>query len=648
MKKLSIDIETYSSVNLLKSGVYAYADAPDFAVLLFAYAVDNEPVQVVDIACGEKLPQAIFTALTDRAVVKTAYNANFERTCIAKYFKLTMPPEQWRCTMVHSAELGLPKSLSGVAEVLGLEQQKDKAGKSCIEYFSKPCKPTKANGGRTRNLPEHNPEKWKIFKQYCIQDVVVERTIKEKLAKFPLPESEQKLWEYDQRITDRGVRIDLAMVKNAIDYDEQYQSDCLQKARQLTGLENPKSIQQLKNWLENRTGEKFDSLDKNAVTEILENSDDLLVKNVLKLRSELAKTSTKKYQAMLMSVCSDNRIRGLLQFYGANRTGRWAGRLVQVQNLPQNHLSDLELAREYVCNGDREMFHMLFGNVPKTLSELIRTAFIPSEGRRFIVSDFSAIEARVIAYLADEKWRNEVFQNGGDIYCASASQMFRVPVEKHGINGHLRQKGKIAELALGYGGSVGALKSMGALKMGLTEEELQPLVDSWRNTNPKITALWRAVEKSALSAVNGIPTKLPCGIAFYRQSGILFIKLPSGRSIAYVRPQIAENKFGKPSLTYMGINQSSGVWERVETFGGKLTENIVQAFARDCLAESIIRLENKGFEVNFHVHDEVILDVPKGVSSAKEVAEIMGESVVWAKGLCLKAEAYETTFYKKD
>ena len=648
MRELSIDIETYSSKDLTESGVYAYANAPDFQILLFAYAFDDEEVTIIDIASGEKLPTAIMEALTDKNIIKTAYNANFERTCIAKYFNLTLPPEQWQCTMVCAAELGLPRSLEQVAEVLGLSEQKDRAGKACIDYFSKPCKPTKTNCGRTRNFPEHNIEKWETFKAYCIQDVIVEREIKRKLSRFPLADSEQKLWEYDQRITDRGVRVDTNMVKNAVRYSEEHKVKCMETAMKLTGLENPNSTAQLKNWLSERMGEQFEKLDKKTVGKLLELTSDSLVKQVLNLRLQMAKTSTKKYEAMTKGVCPDGRIRGILQFYGANRTGRWAGKMVQVQNLPQNHLKDLALARKSVCDGDYELFEMLYGNAPDTLSQLIRTALIPSDGRRFIVSDFSAIEARVIAYLAGEEWRQEVFRNGGDIYCASASQMFKVPVVKHGVNGHLRQKGKIAELALGYGGSVGALISMGALDMGIPEDELQPLVDSWRASNPKITALWKEVERAAINAVKDKPTQLKCGISFYKRSGILFAKLPSGRSIAYAKPQLQKNKFDREALTYMGTNQSRGSWERIETFGGKLTENIVQAFARDCLAESITRLEDRKFEVDFHVHDEVIVDVPKGISSAKEIAEIMGEAIPWAKGLLLKAEAYETDFYMKD
>ena len=560
MKELSIDIETYSSVNLLKSGVYAYADAPDFTILLFAYAFDNEEVKIVDTACGEKIPDEIIKALQNKEIIKTAFNANFERTCLKKYLGIDMPPSQWHCTMIQSAELGLPKSLAGVAKVLGLKEQKDRTGKACIDYFSKPCKATKSNGGRTRNLPQHNTEKWEIFKSYCIQDVVVEREIKRKLDKFPLHPNEQRLWEYDQRITDRGVGVDVNMAKNAIQYSTLHKEKCLQLSRKLTGLENPNSVAQLKKWIENRTGNTYESLNKKVVKEILSQSNDPLLKKVLSLRSELSKTSTKKYEAMVNGVCSDGKIRGILQFYGANRTGRWAGRMVQVQNLPQNHIEDLELARQTVVDGDYEMFELLY-NVPNTLSELIRTAFVPSIGNRFVVSDFSAIEARVVAYLSGEKWRMKVFEEGGDIYCASASQMFKVPVVKHGVNGHLRQKGKIAELALGYGGSVGALKSMGALEMGLKEEELQPLVDMWRNTNRHITSFWKECETSAMLAIKGKPQKLKCGVSFYKQSGILFVGLPSGRCLAYVKPQIGENKFGSPSITYMGMNQTKNTWE---------------------------------------------------------------------------------------
>ena len=646
MRELSIDIETYSSVDLNASGVYAYSSAPDFTILLVAFAFDGEDVNIIDLASGESIPDNLLYELTNPETVKTAFNANFERTCLSKYLNKTMLPEQWRCTMVQAMELGLPGSLSGAAAALGLSEQKDSQGKACISYFSKPCKPTKTNGNRVRNLPRHNSEKWEIFKSYCKQDVVVEREIKNKLRSFPITAGEQKLWECDQRINDRGIGVDLIMAKNAVMFSERHKQQCLEEAIRLTGIDNPNSVTQLKNWIENRTENTLESLDKKAVDSLLNSTSDLLLKRVLELKKAMSKTSNKKYDSMLEAVCEDGRIRGTMQFYGANRTGRWGGRIVQPQNLPQNHLKDLEDARQIVCDGDYELFEMLY-DVPNTLSELIRTALVPSKGRRFIVSDFSAIEARVIAYLAQEQWRLKVFEDGVDIYCASASQMFGVPVVKHGVNGHLRQKGKIAELALGYGGSVSALVSMGALEMGLSEDELQPLVNAWRASNPNITAFWRECQDAATSAINDKPRRIKCGITFYKKSGILFIGLPSGRALAYAKPQIGTNRFGSPSITYMGV-KNRGTWERVETWGGKLVENIVQAFARDCLAESILRLEKWGFEINFHVHDEVILDVPIGVSSAKEIASIMGEPIEWAQGLKLRAEAYETPFYKKD
>lgn len=474
----------------------------------------------------------------------------------------------------------------------------------------------------------------------------MEREIKNKLRQFPITAGEQKLWECDQRINDRGIGVDLIMAKNAVMFSEKHKRQCTAEAVRLTGLDNPNSVTQLKNWIEKRTEETLESLDKKAVDSLLNSTSDLLLKRALELKKAMSKTSNKKYDSMLEAVCEDGRIRGTMQFYGANRTGRWGGRIIQPQNLPQNHINDLEAARQIVCDGDYELFEMLY-DVPSTLSELIRTALVPSSGRRFIVSDFSAIEARVIAYLAQEQWRLKVFEDGGDIYCASASQMFGVPVVKHGVNGHLRQKGKIAELALGYGGSVSALESMGALEMGLSEDELQPLVDAWRASNPNITAFWRECQDAAMSAINDQPQRIKCGITFYKKSGILFIGLPSGRALAYAKPQIGTNRFGSPSITYMGI-KSRGTWERIETWGGKIVENIVQAFARDCLAESMLRLEKRGYEINFHVHDEVILDVPIGVSSAKEIASIMGEPIEWAQGLKLRAEAYETPFYKKD
>lgn len=647
MRELSIDIETYSSEDLTKTGVYRYAEAPDFTILLFAYAFDDEEIKMIDLASAETLPEEIVAALTNPAIIKTAYNANFERTCLAAYLHLPMPPEQWRCSAVAASELGLPQTLAGVAEVLGLQEQKDTRGKALINYFSKPCKPTKVNGGRTRNLPEHAPDKWQIFKDYCIQDVAVERAIKKKIARFPMAAGEQKLWEVDQHILDCGVAADAVLAKNAIRYNETHKENCRQQLQKITGLENVNSVAQLKRWIEDRTGEKVPSLNKKSLKVLRSTTSDDILKKVLHLRTEMAKTSVAKYEAVQRSICKDGRVRGILQFYGANRTGRWAGRILQVQNLPQNHLQDLDLARDLVCYGEYDIFSMLFP-VSQTLSELIRTVLVPSEGCRFIVSDFSAIEARVIAYLADETWKLRVFEEGGDIYCASASQMFKVPVVKHGINGHLRQKGKIAELALGYGGSTPALTSTGALEMGLTEEELPDLVDMWRNSNPAIVRFWRTVQDAAMDAIRGIPRKIPHGISFIREAGILFIGLPSGRRIAYVKPEIGVNRFGSKSITYMGMNQTSKKWTRLETWGGKLVENIVQAFARDCLAETIVKLDAAGYRVVFHVHDEVILDEPKEYSSAKEIAALMGQPISWAPGLPLNADAYECNYYRKD
>ena len=643
MKELSIDIETYSSEDLLKTGVYRYAEAPDFTILLFAYAFDDEDIQIVDLASGEALPEKITEALTDPKIIKTAYNANFERTCIAAYLKTPMSPEQWRCSAVAAAELGLPQTLAGVAEALGLQEQKDARGKALINYFSKPCKPTKVNGGRTRNLPQHDSEKWAVFKEYCVQDVAVERAIKKKISRFPMAESEQRLWEVDQHILDRGVAADSLLAQNAILYNKAHKESCKEQLQRLTGIANVNSVAQLKRWIEERTGEVVPSLDKKNLKAILTTTKDEILKNVLRLRAETAKTSVAKYEAVERSVCKDGRVRGILQFYGANRTGRWAGRILQVQNLPQNHLQDLDLARELVRGGEYDIFRMLFP-VPQTLSELIRTVLIPSDGCRFIVSDFSAIEARVIAYLADEAWRLNVFAEGGDIYCASASQMFHVPVVKHGINGHLRQKGKIAELALGYGGSVGALKSMGALEMGLEESELKPLVNSWRAANPAITKLWWDTDAAARKTIQTkAPTKLPFGMGFYKQGPLLKLRLPNGRELSYVKPRIDDD-----SITYEGTIQSSGGWGRIESYGPKLVENIVQATARDCLAVAIDRLERAGFPVVFHVHDEVICEVPIGVSSAEEISKIMSEPIEWAAGLPLKADAYECEYYRKD
>lgn len=646
MRELSIDIETYSSVDLGESGVYAYADAPDFQILLFAYAFDDEDVNIIDFTNNEVIPDKVYEALKGDCI-KTAYNATFERVCINKFFGLNMSAKYWHCTMIQALEIGLPSGLGEVAKVLKLEEQKDKRGKALINYFCKPCRPTQANGGRIRNLPKHAPEKWAEFKEYCIQDVKTERAIKEKIKKFPLAESEQELYALDQKINDRGVLIDVELAKNAVIFDETYKNECRERASYITGLENVNSVSQLKYWIEEETGEEVESLNKENVKSLMDSVEDNHVKEVLYLRQQMSKTSVKKYSAMLRSLCSDNKVRGITQFYGASRTGRWAGRIVQPQNLPQNHLGSLETAREAVKSGDFEFFKMLYDDVPKVLSELIRTAFKATKGRRFIVSDFSAIEARVIAYIANEKWRIETFNKGGDIYCASASQMFKVPVEKHGVNSHLRAKGKIAELALGYGGTTVALINMGALKMGLTEEELPEIVNMWRNSNTAITKLWEDIEKCAFLAVSGEPCNYK-NFKFFKKSGILFIGLPSGRNIAYAGAKIGQNRFDKKCLTYLGINQKTKKWETIETWGGKLVENIVQAFARDCLAESIRRLENKGFEIVFHVHDEVIIEAPIGVSSAEEVSKIMSEPIPWAKGLPLNAEGFESEFYKKD
>lgn len=647
MSTLSIDIETYSSVDLTKSGVYAYVNAPDFQILLLAYAFDDEQVEIIEFPEYKELPKRLKTALTDNNDIKTAFNANFERTCLSKAFDIPMPPKQWRCTMVHGLELGLPGSLAKVAEVFS-DELKDTRGKSLITYFCKPCKPTKTNGGRTRNLPEHDPEKWETFKEYCIQDVVAERAIKKRLSRFPMDENEQYLWQLDQRINDRGVCVDRDFINAVLQIDEIHTTNLIDRAKAITGLENPKSITQLKAWVEDEIGEEIDSLTKDNVSKLISECDNDDVIEALKTRQELAKTSVSKYQAMARSVCPDGRIRGLLQFYGANRTGRFAGRLVQVQNLPQNHLADIYTARDTVKTGDYGYLSMMYDNIPSLLSQLIRTALVPDAGKRFIVCDFSAIEARVIAYLANEKWRMDVFNSHGKIYEASAAAMFNVPVDSIKKGDPLRQKGKIAELALGYGGSVGALTSMGALKMGLQEEELKPLVDAWRAANPAITYFWQLTEKAAISAIRDTPCKTTNGISFYKEHGILFIGLPSGRRLAYVKPEIGINKFGSPCVTYMGMNQTTAKWERIDTFGGKLVENIVQAFSRDCLTTAIARLEEAGYTVNFHVHDEVVIEVPEGESSVKEVAEIMCEEIPWAVGLPLRADGYECEFYMKD
>jgi DNA polymerase len=648
LKTLSIDIETYSSVDLIKCGVYAYVEAPDFEILLFGYAWDDEPTTVIDLLDFEDIPEEVMKALTDQSIIKAAFNANFERVCIAKHFSLPMDPEQWRCTSVHALTLGLPNNLDGVAKTLKLDAKKDSAGKALIRYFSIPCKPTKTNGMRTRNMPYHDWEKWEKYKAYCSQDVVVERTIKKKLERYPVPEFEQRLWEIDQVINDRGVRIETKLVEHAIACDAGYQKQLTQEAKELTGLDNPNSVAQIKDWMSDTAALEVESLNKDAIPGLIEETDDEEVKRMLELRQEMAKTSVKKYQAMQRGLCLDERVRGLLQFYGAGRTGRWAGRLVQVQNLPKNKLADLKLARDLVLAGDHVTLELLFGNVPDVLSQLIRTAFIPSEGCRFIVSDFSAIEARVIAWLAGEKWRLDVFNSHGKIYEASAAQMFKVPIESIDKGSDLRQRGKVAELALGYQGGPNALITMGALEQGIPEEELKPLVDAWRAANPSIKKFWYDVGNAAIKAVDDkCSVKLQYGLVISYESGGMFIKLPSGRRLAYVNPRIEMDKrFGRPALTYEGVEQ--GQWKKLKTYGGKLVENIVQAIARDCLAESIVRLDTEGYPIVMHVHDEVVIDESLEHNSLEKIEAIMGQPIKWAPGLPLRADGFETEFYMKD
>lgn len=641
---LSIDIETYSDVDLTKCGVYAYVDSPNFTILLFAYAIDDEETKIVDLACGEKLPQKILDALSDEYVIKTAFNAMFERICLSRYLGINLLPVSWQCTAVQAAMLALPLSLEGVGEVLNIKRKKLKEGTDLIRYFSIPCKPTKANGARTRNLPEHALDKWELFKTYCIRDVDAEREIRHKLKNFHIPDSEMELYKLDQEINDRGILVDLDLVARAVACDLQYSNEATAKAYELTGLNNPNSVTQIKKWLSGH-GVEVDSLDKKAVKSLLSETDGEVLE-VLKLRLLMAKTSVKKYEAIKRSVCSDGRVHGLLQFYGANRTGRWAGRLVQVQNLPQNHLPDLELARNLIKHSRYEDVELLFDSTPGVLSELIRTAFIPKPGTRFIVADFSAIEARVLAWLSNEKWRLDVFSGHGKIYEASAAAMFGVPIEEIGKGSPLRQKGKIAELALGYGGSVGALTSMGALEMGLTEDELPILVNQWRRANPHITKFWWEVDAAAMEAVREKKKTTVGNIAFCYQSGILFITLPSGRSLSYVKPRFEINKFGREGLTYEGISESKK-WLRIETYGPKLVENIVQATSRDLLALAMLRLRDHGFEIVMHCHDEVVCEVPIGQYSVNDVCELMAGTPKWALGLPLRADGYECNYYMK-
>ncbi len=660
IKTLSLDLETYSDVDLGKCGVYRYAESPSFEVLLFGYAINSGEVHVIDLALGEKIPEEILNALTDDNITKWAFNASFERVCLSYWLRKHYPdkfssysipedtanvylnPSSWRCSMIWSAYMGLPLSLEGVGTVLKLGEQKLKEGKDLIKYFCVPCKPTKVNGGRTRNLPAHGMEKWFLFKKYNVRDVEVEQAIKKRLESYPVPEFVWDEYHLDQEINDRGILLDLGVVKNAIIFDEKSKEELTAAMKELTNLDNPNSVVQVKQWLSDN-GVETESLGKKNVAALIKTAPEEQ-RDVLQLRQQLAKSSVKKYQAMQNTVCLDGRARGMFQYYGASRSGRWAGRHIQLQNLPQNHIPDLEDARSLVKLGDYDAVKLLYDDVPDTLSQLIRTAFIPRSGYKFIVCDFSAIEARVLSFLAGEQWRLDVFENNGDIYCASASAMFHVPVEKHGVNSHLRQKGKIAELALGYGGSVGALKAMGALEMGLTEDELQPLVDSWRASNPKITKLWWDIDRNIKEAVRLRTHTKTHGLNFYYQKGMLFIELPSGRRLSYVKPKIEQNQFGGESVTYEGTGITKK-WERIESYGPKFTENVVQAISRDILAYAMKTLSH--CFICGHVHDELIIECSMDVS-LKAVCEQMGRTPPWIKGLALRADGYETMFYKKD
>lgn len=646
IKYMNCDLETYSSINLSKSGVYKYTEAPDFEILLFGYSVNGGEVRVIDLASGETLPDDVLVALTSDFVIKWAFNANFERVCLSRFLGLPtgeyLNPSSWRCSMVWAAMMGLPLSLEGVGSVLKLDKQKLTAGKDLIRYFCQPCTPTQANGQRSQNLPKHSPDKWSVFKMYNARDVETELAIQKKLAKFPVSNYIWNEYHLDQEINDRGVALDMVLVQEAITIDGRSRSMLTDAMKLLTELVNPNSVQQIKRWLADN-GMETDTLGKKAVTELLKEAPKEL-SDVLSLRQQLARSSIRKYQAMENSVCSDGRTRGMFQFFGANRTGRWAGRLIQMQNLPQNHLPDLADARSLVRSGNYDALEILYEDIPDSLSQLIRTAFIPKSDNKFIVADYSAIEARVIAWLAGEQWRQNVFDKGEDIYCASASQMFKVPVEKYGVNSHLRQKGKIAELALGYGGSVGALKSMGALDMGLAEDELPTLVSAWRQANPRIVRFWWDIDKAAMEAVRNKCITSTHGITFSCQSGMLFITIPSGRRLAYVKPRIGENRFGGQCITYEGVG-STKKWERLDSYGPKLVENIVQATARDILCSSMMKLSH--CSIVMHVHDEVVIEADLSVS-VTEICAVMGEAPHWAKGLLLRADGYETAFYKKS
>lgn len=662
MNNISIDIETYSSVDLKKCGVYKYVESDDFEILLFAYSIDGDEVKVIDVARGEAIPDKVLVALTDESINKWAFNAQFERVCLSRYLRdkgislapfydnhelsiskaMYLNPTSWKCTMIWSATLGLPLSLEGVGAVLGLDKQKLSEGKNLIKYFCVPCTPIKTNGGRTRNLYFHDEEKWEQFKSYNKRDVEVEMGIKEKLSRFPVSRDTWDEFYLDQEINDRGIAIDPVLVESAIEIDSNVRENLMKKLSEITGLENPNSVLQMKQWL-SENGLEMESLGKKEVARELKTASKELAE-VLLLRQQLSKSSIKKYTAMKNAACIDNRERGMFRFYGANRTGRFAGRLVQLQNLPQNHLQDLAEARELVIGRNKDALEMLYEDIPDTLSQLIRTSFVPQNNNKFIVADFSAIEARVLAWLAGEKWRMKVFEEGKDIYCSSASQMFGVTVEKHGVNSNLRQKGKIAELALGYGGSVGALKAMGALEMGLEEDELQPLVDAWRSSNPMVTSLWWDVDRVVKTCVKERINTETHGINFSYKSGFLFIELPSGRKLAYVKPRIGENKFGGESVTYEGVGNAKK-WERIESYGPKFVENIIQGTARDILLFAMKTLRN--CQIVAHIHDEIIIEADKRMN-LYAVCEQMGRTPPWAKGLLLRADGYECEFYKKD
>ena len=642
---LEMDIESFSDVDLIKCGVYAYADSPAFEILLFAWSFDGGETQIIDLAQGEKLPAEVEEAIFDVSVTKTAYNANFERTCLSKHFGRYIPPESWHCSAVQAAMLALPRSLEDVGRVLGLDEQKMKEGKELIRYFCVPCKPTKANGGRTRNLPCHAPEKWELFKTYCKRDVDVEKSIRRKLHNFPIPESEMELYRIDQRINDRGVLVDMKLVRNAVSCERLHKEVVTKRAYELTGLENPNSVAQLKGWLGDK-GMEAESLSKKAVAEMIAETDGE-VEELLRLRLMLAKTSVKKYEAIERSACSDGRVHGMLMFYGANRSGRWSGKNVQLHNLPKNYLPDLELARELVKQGRFEDIELLYDSTPNVLSELIRTAFIPKPGCRFVVADFSAIEARVMGWLSGEEWVLDVFRGDGKLYEMTASRMFGIPMSEIGKGSSERAKGKVASLACQYGGSSGALVSMGALDMGLTEEELPPLVAAWRKANPHMVQFWWDVDAAAVKAVTEKQKTKVGKIIFEYKSGILFITLPSGRKLSYVKPRMAVNKFGRDGLTYEGISENKK-WSRIETYGPKLVENIVQGTARDLLAEAMLRVEKKGYPIVMHCHDEIIAEVPEGTGSVDEMCEVMAVQPEWAEGLPLRADGYECSFYQKQ